>query len=107
MGVRRTGAIGASLLVLGALVRLGVTYSLPTAGKPSADAILWPSQDRTGTVPIRGQVPLVVARHRASFVRRRPANAVLRLNFGLPLANRGALNTLIDAEAATQQYLTR
>jgi hypothetical protein len=46
MGVRRTGAIGVSLLVLAALVGLGVTYSLPTAGKPSADALLWPSQDR-------------------------------------------------------------
>src|SRR5215471_1363736 len=101
MDHRRTGALAASALLLGALVVLGVTRAIPavTGGKIATHAKLWAAQDRTGTVPIRGEVPLVVAHGKARLVGRHPANAELTLNFGFPIRNRATLDTLIQYEA--------
>ena len=98
MGVRRTGALAASFLFLGALVVLGVTHSLPSVRSATGSAAkptLWATQHRAGIVPIKGEVPLVVAHRKATLVGRHAANAKLSLNFGLPIVNRSTLDALI------------
>ena len=56
---------------------------------------------------LKGQVPLQVQHHNASFLRPHPANARLSVSFGLPLRSRAGINSLIAQEARTHQYLSR
>ncbi len=110
MGLRRTGALAASLLFLGALIVLGVTHSLPSVRSATGSAAkptLWATQHRVGTVAIKGEVPLVVANRKASLVGHHSANAELTLSFGLPIVNRSTLDKLIAYEAGTHRYLSR
>ena len=96
MNARRTGALAASVLLLGALVVLGVSRALPSPTRSATThARLWAAQDRPGTVPIKGEVPLVVAQRRATYVGHHPANAALTLNFGFPIRDRATLDALI------------
>ena len=109
MGLRRSGALVASFLCLGALVVLGVTRSLPGEHGTAAPAkpTQWAAQNRAGTVAIKGEVPLVVANRKATLVGRHAPTAKLTLAFGLPIVHRSTLDKLIAYEAGTHRYLTR
>jgi photosystem II stability/assembly factor-like uncharacterized protein len=99
------GPVGASLTPTSA------TAAPMTAAKSTP--VTWHDSTKAGNVRLAGEVPLAVqhavagARSTARLIGAHAAGASLSLNFGLPLRNMSALNTLINKEAKTHHYLTR
>ena len=101
---RRAVAIAVALAIVGGIAASGFTRA-GSAAPPAHH--LWAAQARQGSVKLKGQVPLQVQHHNASFLRPHPANARLSVSFGLPLRSRAGINSLIAQEARTHQYLSR
>ena len=92
MQVRRVLGAAVVAITVGGLAST-TTWTAAAApshpGKPK-----WAAADRTGTVRLKGQVPLAVAKaaagrpSAAALIGAHPARATLSLNFALPLRNR-------------------
>lgn len=67
----------------------------------------WTERGLRGTALLKGQVPLAVVNKTAGYVGQHAANAVIRLNFALPLRDRATLDRLIALEAKTHESVTR
>jgi photosystem II stability/assembly factor-like uncharacterized protein len=101
------GGFAGALVIVGTLVLVGSSAAAPSRGGRSASRQLWAEQSLTGTHVFTGQVPLAVAGRKAGYLRPHAPGSELRLNFGLPLRNKAALDRLIAREAKTHRYVSR
>src|SRR5262245_33425069 len=101
------GGFAVPLLAAGA-VAFGVPKSSPPgSAQVPTTARAWTEQGLQGNTVIQGGVPLSLSNGKAAYVKPHAANAMLKLNFGYPLANKAGLDALIAQEARTHRYISR
>ena len=104
----RGAALGRLLIAAAALIVVGTSISAAAAVVPSSKShSAWPQQNLKGLRTYARQVPRVVHKGLAPYLRAHKASSRLTLNFGLPLRDKAGLDKLIQAEAWTHRYPSR
>ena len=104
----RGAALGRLLVAAAALIVVGASISAAAAVVPSSKShSAWPQQNLKGLRTYARQVPRVVHKGLAPYLRAHKASSRLTLNFGLPLRDKAGLDKLIQAEAWTHRYPSR
>jgi photosystem II stability/assembly factor-like uncharacterized protein len=104
----RRAALGRLIIAAAALVVVGTSISAAAAVSSSSKTqSAWPQRSLKGLRTYNRQVPRVVRKGLAPYLRAHKGSTRLTLTFGLPLRDKAGLDRLIQEEAWTHTYPTR